>query len=259
VFDAGAAPIPDEVSTPRSSIAAVTHGDAGLVAVGSIFTGRFPEGLLASECCTPAVWTSADGVTWTRRSIDEPRAFGAATLSDVTATPDGYLVVGSDGGHPSGWRSRDGVAWEQLPLDPSTGGFSAVTATDDTIVTVGADGKRAAIWTLESESRWKRRATARPARITSFSDVVGTDDGFVAVGWRGRYEVTVDALVWTSEDGRTWRSVRREDGPFAERTPLSGVLATDDAFITFGRETSGRGTYDDPVRSTDVLWERPRP
>jgi hypothetical protein len=259
VFDEGTAPIPAGVSTPRSSIAAVANGNAGLVAVGSTFTGKFVDGQLRSDCCLPAVWTSSDGSTWTRRAIPERRGYGPATLSDVTATPNGYLAVGGDGGHPSAWRSRDGIIWRQLPLDPSAAIFRAVAATADEVVAVGLDHDRAAIWTLESQSRWERRGAAPPARVTSFSDVVATSDGFVAVGWRGRYEVVTDALVWMSENGPTWHPVHSHGQPFAERTPLSGVVATDDAFVAFGRETSGRGTYDDPVRSTDVFWERSRP
>jgi hypothetical protein len=137
---------------------------------------------------------------------------------------------------------------------------SAVAVAHGRTVVVGtqSDTDAPVIWTLNKRGRWIVRATAPAAPITAFSGVAGSDNGFVAVGWSGPYEVTTDALVWTSPDGRSWQPIEGPTGPFAERTHLSGVIATEREYLAFGEETSGSGTPDDPVRSRSVLWIRAR-
>jgi hypothetical protein len=260
VFSEGTEPIPDHVSTTRSSIAGVASGEAGLVAVGEIFTGKFVDGQLLPDGFTPVVWKSPDGEQWSRHRIAEGRGAGPASLSDVTATRNGFLTIGSDGGHPSVWRSRDGVTWKQLPLDPGSDHPGAVSVAHGRIVAVGttADWDRAAIWTLGKRGRWKLRASAQPASVTNFSDVAGTPDGFVAVGWRGESGIAVDPLLWTSPDGRTWRAVRQRDRPSAARTHLTAVGATEREFLALGQTASGSGTIDDSVELHGVMWARSR-
>ncbi len=265
VFEEGTAPIPEGVSTSRSSIQAVTAGGPGLVAVGDVFTGTFRGGTLVGPCCTPVAWTSPDGATWTRRPVAGLTTAGSATLRDVTLAGQGLVAVGDQVGHPAAWTSPDGVSWRQLPPARGAGWFSAVAATGSRVVAVGGQPNgasrragRAAIWTLEEHARWKLRATAPPARVTEFSSIAVGDAGFAAVGWRGRFEVTVDALVWVSPNGGSWGAVNQAGDAFAKRTALHGVTTIDDSFLAFGQETTvGTGSQDDPFRPASVFWHSP--
>ena len=65
----------------------VTAGGPGLVAVGVDRPGGDADA---------AVWTSVDGITWSRVPHDEA-VFGGAAIQSVTAGGPGVVAVGGDG------------------------------------------------------------------------------------------------------------------------------------------------------------------
>lgn len=167
----------------------VAAGGPGLVAVG--FAGRDPEGTNA------AVWTSPDGLTWSRIPHDE-RVFAHATMSDVTAGGPGLVAVGAAGHSPAVWTSADGYAWTRVP--PETAIF-------------GSDG-------IDERSM---------NAITS----IGTQ--LVAVGGAGDKHVlppTPASFVWTSVDGTTWTPIELNPGDWV----MHGVIATSQRVVAVGQE-----------------------
>lgn len=130
----------------------VTVGGPGLVAVGSDGSG---------DDFDAAVWTSVDGVTWSRVPPDES-VFGRAGIQmmvSVTAGGPGLVAVGSDGSGDEDaavWTSVDGLTWSRVPDDESVLGgvrsqmMLSVIDREQGLVGVGrddVDGDRdAAVW-----------------------------------------------------------------------------------------------------------------
>jgi hypothetical protein len=118
----------------------VTAGGPGLVAVGSDESGDYSDA---------AVWTSVDGVTWSRVPDDQTILGGDSGMSSVVATDTGLVAVGSDDGDAAVWTSPNGLAWTQVPNDETIFGSSAmhsVVVGGPGLVAVGADGSDAAVW-----------------------------------------------------------------------------------------------------------------
>ena len=144
----------------------VTAVGPGLVAVGVVGNGGGAHA---------AVWTSPDGVSWSRVPHDEA-AFGGVDdkwMESVTAGGPGLVAVGVVGGgegegDAAVWTSVDGVAWSRVPHDEAVFGGAAM------------------------------------------SDVIAGGPGLVAVG--GSAES--DAVVWTSVDGFTWSRVPHDEAVF---------------------------------------------
>ena len=117
----------------------VTVGGPGLVAVGR-----------------DAVWTSVDGITWTRVPHDDA-VFGGAAMVSVTAGGPGLVAVGW-GDHTQGgnivdavaFTSVDGITWTRVPHNGTTFGtqnpelpvleMRSITAIGSRLVAVGTNG-----------------------------------------------------------------------------------------------------------------------
>lgn len=124
-----------------------------------------------------AVWTSVDGIGWTRVPHDD-QVFGgysgldAHAMTTVTAGGPGLVAVGwvlnpweADA---VVWTSPDGITWSRIPHDeevfggPSYQAMWAVTAGGPGLVAVGEDRSRdfgdgdAAVWTSADGITWTR-------------------------------------------------------------------------------------------------------
>jgi hypothetical protein len=120
--------VPDGPIFANSSITAVVTGGLGLIAVGSMIDAVDVNGVFA-----PAIWTSTDGLTWTREATPaDPNTWTSVVgtlqgriISSLVATPDGFVAVGTEFGltprnlhRTAVWASRDGRAWSRVPHDP---------------------------------------------------------------------------------------------------------------------------------------------
>jgi hypothetical protein len=152
-----------------------------------------------------AVWTSADGVTWSRVPHDE-EVFGGeehATMTGVTAHGTGMVAIGevqTDGIRGAAvWTSTDGITWSRLPNDKALfpdASMVDVTAVGSLLVAVGESGSAVAVWTSVDGIEWSRvvHDEANSSR-SSLWGVTATDAGLVAVGWDQSSGDSV-AAVW---------------------------------------------------------------
>jgi hypothetical protein len=196
----------------------VTAGGPGLVAVGS-------DSAVGDSGDNAVVWTSPDGINWSRVPHDEA-ILGGADMVSVTAGGPGLVAVGWDG-HPQGeesnavvWTSPDGITWSRVPHDEAvfgnvTGAWMwSVTAGGPGLVAVGDSTDGAAVWTSPDGITWSRvphdEAVFGDAGMRS---VTAGRTGLVAVGgaWR---EADGGAAVWTSVDGITWSRVPHDEAVF---------------------------------------------
>ena len=194
-------------------MSAVIAGGPGLVAVGS--AGFVDQ--------VAVVWTSVDGVVWSRVPHDEA-VFGGERHQDiesVVAAGPGLVAVGWAG--PGGdqvavvWTSVDGVVWSRVPHDEAVFGgddhqeMSSVVAAAPGLVAVGREGSGgdqvAVVWTSVDGVVWSRApdddAVFAGERSEEMSSVIVVGPGLVAVGRDGSGGDQV-AAVWTSADGIAW-------------------------------------------------------
>jgi hypothetical protein len=203
----------------------VTVAGPGLVAVG--FDGSHDHidggGL---EDMNAAVWTSVDGVTWSRIPANDA-VFGGGghqVMRSVIAGGPGLVAVGFDGPdggevgygdtYPAVWTSLDGIAWSRVAHDELVfgGGHSAMSSVADGdagLVAVGYDESHLPIWTSMDGITWSRVADnesiVNPADLGyGLGTVIFTGSSFVAVGETERDQYERDAVVWLSHGGLIW-------------------------------------------------------
>ncbi len=227
----------------------VTAGGPGLVAVG------WDE---SSGDQKAAVWTSSDGIIWTRvPDSDDPDGEGSEVMLSVTTGGPGLVAVGLHvpGGDQNAavWTSPDGIIWTRAPDSDDLGGeggqrMLSVTTVGPGLVAVGLHvpgvNQNAAVWTSPDGIIWTRapdsEALGGQSRQVMLSVTKG-GPGLVAVGWD---ESSGDqkAAVWTSSDGIIWtRSPDNDDlgGEGSQR--MLSVTAGGPGLVAVGQEGSGTG------------------
>ena len=190
------------------SMFSVVKGGPGFVAVGS-WSGTATEGvgiLDEAESTAAAVWTSVDGMAWTR--VPHVSVFAAEgrnlVIWDVTAAGPGLVAVGAEewsgGTRAAVWTSPDGLTWSRVSPDASAftdGAMDHIIAGGPGLVAWGSD-----LWVSDDGVTWER--TSVPDDISTADITVG-GPGLVAVG--GAFTTEMDAVntaVWTSADGLIW-------------------------------------------------------
>jgi hypothetical protein len=245
----------------EQGMSSVTVGGPGLVAVGQA----------GSAVAKAAVWTSPDGITWSRTPGHET-IFEGAVMSDVTAGGPGLVAVGSQSGDGSAddraavWTSVDGIAWSQVPHDEATFGgadMRSVAAGGPGLVAVGWDGhpqgdkSNAVVWTSPDGIAWSRV----PHDEAIFGNTTGAWMWSVAAGGPGLVAVgdTDDgAAVWTSVDGLTWSRANHSEA-LSGYTAMRSVTAGGPGLVAVGTEWEDGYTNSDAAVWTSVdglTWSR---
>jgi hypothetical protein len=168
-----------DTSEVHATMNAVIVGGPGLIAVGFVSD---------DDDFDAAVWTSPDGITWTRVPHDEG-VFGGPDgqmMEAVTVGGPGLVAVGQDyngdGVGAAVWTSPDGFAWTKVPSNQDTFGGSqargmwGVISDGSALVAVGAVGSGSAIWTSPDGTLW----TWIPQNQGSFDNDGGVMHGITA-------------------------------------------------------------------------------
>jgi hypothetical protein len=247
-------------------MSSVTAGGPGLVAVGQDWSRAYGS--------RAAVWTSVDGVKWSRVVHDEA-VFGDASVFSVIEGGPGLVAVGSTepGDNRSMpfnvdavvWTSVDGLTWSRVPHDETVFGGSddqhmwSVTAGGPGLVAVGTDGSDAAVWTSVDGFTWSRvphdeTVFGGGAEQSMFSVTVG-GPGLVAVGWDGSDE-DFDAAVWTSVDGITWFRVPHDETVFGgdSTQTMEAVTVGGPGLVAVGRDGPGSDSSPPAPSSHAAVW-----
>jgi hypothetical protein len=128
----------------------VTSGGPGLVAVGMENRGSQKSAELDESDYDAAVWTSPDGITWTRGPRNEAVLVGPGyeLMTSVIDRGSELVAVGAIGFDQKGWdaavwTSSDGTTWTRVSHDESVFGLGryvrmfGVAAGDSGLVAVG--------------------------------------------------------------------------------------------------------------------------
>jgi hypothetical protein len=228
---------------------AVAAGGPGLVAVGYDESGGDRDA---------AVWTSVDGLNWTRVPHDEAvfGGSGAQWLSGVAAGGPGVVAVGYDASAQGGpvWTSVDGLTWTQVPYDEAVFGglqLEGVAVAGPGLVAVGSDSSGgdpdAAVITSADGLVWHRvphdeRVFGGPSWQQMYG-VAAVESGVVAVG-HDRSGDDWNAAVWASADGLTWMRTYGEDFRGWYDQGIRQVVARGPGVIAVGY-ADGQGIYEE--------------
>jgi len=172
-------------------LGAVTYGDGLFVAVGG----------------NGAIFTSPDGLAWTKRSFP---GSSSPDFNGVAYGADRYVAVGYGGLIAT---SPDGVNWT-TQTSPTNRELNAVAYGRGLFVAVGAGGT---ILTSEDGESWTSQNSGTAASLTG---VTYGNDRFVAVGYdlqasRGVALVSQDGVNWTVQTLEAWpRNVAYGNGVF---------------------------------------------
>jgi hypothetical protein len=248
---------------------AVVAGGPGLVAVG--FESRDPVGMnLGAQA---AIWTSRDGYTWERASLDGASVGPLGTMLHAAAVgesglvavgrdismyvgapipenpgPAEFFAVPTEPGDPAKqrsyesaavWVSSDGVSWERVsPYDPVFGGMPE--SHPDAYSIDGGPIRMLSIWLSTDGYTWSR-----------------VDDGDPVWGeWRGEgRDLAVDggrvvSVGVLSEDNDFWDDETRRFAPISRGTfyvEMSDVLIKGDRLLAVGSAGSASSDFDGAI------------
>jgi hypothetical protein len=225
--------------TDSFAVTAVVSTDTGWLAVGR-------EDPLCQTNCGLApvralVWTSPDGLLWTRVP-DQPSLAGGA-MSAVTRVATGLVAVGRSGIDAAAWTSADGRTWVRVPdapvfdlrpgADPSLWTeMTGVAAGHGVVAAVGDEGPGGAHGPA-GRAWWSRDGTSWAAAAGEYFEAGGeidvrlgqitvTPEGFLAVGISSGGCL---GGIWAAFDGTSWECVAA-DPALASFTPYAAAASS---------------------------------
>jgi hypothetical protein len=162
------------------------------------------------------VWSSSDGLTWTR--LPDQKAFKGGAMTSVVRTTNAFVAVGSAGLNAAAWTSPDGLVWTRtadapvfhaaLSADGDAATQMASVALGSVLVAVGTEfpiggdkARTARAWWSADGVTWVE-AKGELFEEGQLFQVAATSRGFLAGGPSG--PPSCGGGVWASTDGRSW-------------------------------------------------------
>jgi hypothetical protein len=212
-------------------LTSVAQGPSGWIAVGSVNENGTVQ---------PAVFWSADGVTWQLMTALTALAGSDAQFLGVAAGPGGYLVVGKQGAGSQAsvalWWSSDMKSWANGETSGLPGSFAAAAvAVDDGFVAVGSENNCHTIWTSVDGQHWTAHDLAKPSGATTAtlqSVAVGQGGRFVAAGFATTSAGDLPIVVTSADDGAHVTQVVL--GTSGSAGTVTAVTATSHGYVAVG-------------------------
>jgi hypothetical protein len=219
-----------------------------------------------------AIWTTADGIGWSRVPHDET-VFGGPGfqgMETVAVWTGGFVATGTDRSSGAAdvvvWLSTDGLTWSRVPHQEALGGAGNQGIVDviewaGGLIGVGwedAGDADAAVWISLDGLDWSRvvenEAVFGGPGVQVMGSIVEWPGGLLAVGATGS-----DAGVWTSANGVTWTLLGAQDAlGGGGLQALTGVTVLNDRLVAVGRSDHPADEPDAGVWVSDdgVTWWR---
>lgn len=215
-------------------LTSVAQGPSGWVAVGSVNENGTVE---------PAVFGSADGVSWQQLTALTAVAGNDAQFLGVAAGSGGYLVVGKQGTGDAAsaalWWSSDLQNWVNGENNAPPGSHAvAAAATADGFVAVGSENNSDTFWTSSDGQHWTAHDLAEPsgasaAMLTSVAAGQGGQaDRFVAAGVATTSAGDLPIVVTAANDGTHISQVVLSST--GDPATVTALTATTDGFVAVG-------------------------
>ena len=214
------------------------------------------------------IFSSADGVEWTRLAEDDPALnLGAVLVYGVTEGGPGLVAVGMGceddaepcAPHATVWTSVDGTSWDRSAAAPEV--FGELSALLDVVNTehglIGAGGFyttvgeteliQPTVWFssdgIEWERVWQGEAYdySSATTLTGFQSLAADADGrVVGVGTAVNDEGEFVGAIWTSTNGRNWDRIDPNSEAFTSDTDsgisIIDVAAGSGGFVAVGSD-----------------------
>lgn len=181
-----------------------------------------------------AVWVSADGRVWERVALLEFAGRGGGIEVDAISVSDaGLIAVGkewlSEGTSiPAVWFSADAWRWDRTGDLSQFGDKAAmvdVVQQGSRVFAVGyVDQTKPAIWVSTDLIDWQLLSLESQINGAVVFGAIASDQTAIVVSGSSDAE-NVDARVWTSTDGQTWRARQ-------QRARTVGIPTLEDVAIT---------------------------
>ena len=202
------------------------------------------------------IWSSPDGVSWTRAPESHFVRPGNQGATAVAAGPEGFVAVGADftpgAGEVLAWRSPDGASWEPVPIQGG-GPPRSVSVGGPGFVAVGWLGS---VWTSPDGAGWTEieyDPQAFGSILAGFGAVVlegvavAPGGWLSAVGWDALDPGGIDpaaggervGAAWHSADGLNWTRVAHDPAVFGEESgyvQINGVTPGGPGLVAVGAE-----------------------
>ncbi|MFQ5427238.1 MAG: hypothetical protein ACE5EV_09165, partial [Gaiellales bacterium] len=162
-----------------------------------------------------AVWTSTDGLLWTRAARGFDRVLWSVTEHDGRL----YATAGS-----AIWVSGDARDWQPVFETDASLSLDMITSVGRRVFAAGGGWSRErghrAVILVSSDGRDWAPAEIQGDRFGSIAGIAAFEGGYVAVG-----QSDVTAAAWTSPDGMVWSRVPHlpDDAPRGHASDLSAV------------------------------------
>lgn len=240
---------------------AAVCGDAWVL-VGGVF--------MTNDRSRPALWSSADGTTWTSLPV-APHDYWAkrSVLTSVACREDGVpaMIGGKSGGahgnpRVSSWFQReDGVFVDVVAGYTLYGGADAtnvsrIAAGPEGYLITGNRVSGAAVWTSPDAREFELHddipeLTSGPDRATLAIGQVHDGERWTVVGSASLTDRLARVpMAWTSPDGLTWTD---EDVPRTDEfNDLEQVTPVEDGLVAVGLRGQAYGVW---TRGSDGRWE----
>ena len=195
----------------------VVNFDGKLWIIGGLNDGirdsLYFSGVLASD-----VWSTYDGVQWTKVSSNIPARFGHQ-ITDFNNKL--WLIGGKDVDgiiHEDIWFSTDGMNWSEVKTDaPPEARFShQVTPFNGKLWLVGGIGAGSGIWSSIDGISWVEEVERTPFISRIHHQLEVFDNKLWVIS--GEYQVSEyedEYSVWSSSDGINW--YKEDSAPFIDR------------------------------------------
>jgi hypothetical protein len=242
----------------------LTAGADGWLAVGE----ENPICSCVDAWISAAIWTSADGLHWTRQASGADLAHAAMT--GVTTGGPGFVAVGhaidetpARGSnalyvHPVAWTSADGTSWTRVP-EPAA--FDLPNQAEDPITIVSNGHRLVAVGTITPESgidssvawwsddgvKWSGGVELQASHGPTGSVIV-VRNGFLALEAEGAGASTCPGRIWTSTDGSGW-SCAATSAALSDFVPRA-IAASGDIEIVPGNDAAP--PYDLEILARDI-------
>lgn len=228
-----------------SMVYGVTDDHGRLVAVGDIFTDNQHQRAGLSPC----VWTSHDGVLWTREIVDLGSGFDPY-FTGITVRNGRFVASGRTGKFPAvAWTSRDLVHWQHDAITPQGG--AAIVHTRHGYIAFGAISIRSrknpalqpALWQSDDGREWHRVLRLRSGVASAgFSSVLATGDTLIAVAQYQERQAArgiLTNMLYASVDGEHWVRIDPDHAAFPGDSTLSGYGTIGNTVVIAGSDASG--------------------
>jgi hypothetical protein len=184
-----------------------------------------------------AVWTSRDGVTWTRSETDiGDKAF----FQSLSVTSDGFIIGGEGASRrPVVWTSQDGFRWRRTQLARGVGRVWSVASIGGTRIAQGGVEQQPRFWASTDGVRWKRARILGPMHAAGPTRIQRTSAGLILL-------IQGTNAMRLSRTGSSWNVVA---GAPAILDPVTAATPTRHGMLVFGYEFIGPN-----VRSAPRPW-----